>query len=307
MNAPLLPFGAGAVMASRVEDLDSLDFFPTPPWATRALFAHVLPAIGVHQVGLCAEPACGEGHMAAVIDEYQASGFPVFASDLGAYGYGKGGVNFLSADRPPLVDDVDWIFTNPPFNCAVEFVLRALQLARVGVAVLCRTAWLEGADRYARLFSAVPPAVFAPFVERVAMVKGRYDPDASTATSYAWFVWLARPNDPTATMPGTFWIPPCRKLLTRETDRARFAAWSVTPQDNDEVEQLARGLVAAGDPEQPIANVRRIETLTYRESRAISPAALNGTVRVPAWQARRRAADDLVARRLTIAALKGAA
>jgi hypothetical protein len=28
-----------------------LDFFCTPPWATRALFRHVLPALGAEAVG----------------------------------------------------------------------------------------------------------------------------------------------------------------------------------------------------------------------------------------------------------------
>jgi hypothetical protein len=31
--------------------------------------------------------------------------------------------------------------------------------------------------------------VAAPFAERVPMLKGRWDPDASSATAYAWFVW----------------------------------------------------------------------------------------------------------------------
>lgn len=31
-----------AVMAQRIEAKDSLDDFPTPPWATRALIEHVI-------------------------------------------------------------------------------------------------------------------------------------------------------------------------------------------------------------------------------------------------------------------------
>jgi hypothetical protein len=38
----LLTKGFTAVMAQRREPPDSLDYFPTPPWATRALFRHVL-------------------------------------------------------------------------------------------------------------------------------------------------------------------------------------------------------------------------------------------------------------------------
>jgi hypothetical protein len=50
--------------------------------------------------------------------------------------------------------------------------------------------WIaKGVARYERLFSDRPPTAYAPFAERVPIVRGRWDPDASTATSYAWFVW----------------------------------------------------------------------------------------------------------------------
>ena len=62
--------GFTAVMAQRREPPDALDYFPTPPWATRALFRHVLPALGIEAIGRVWEPACGEGHMAAVIAEF---------------------------------------------------------------------------------------------------------------------------------------------------------------------------------------------------------------------------------------------
>ena len=62
--------GFTAVMAQRREPPDALDYFPTPPWATRALFRHVLPVLGVEAIGRVWEPACGEGHMAAVIAEF---------------------------------------------------------------------------------------------------------------------------------------------------------------------------------------------------------------------------------------------
>jgi hypothetical protein len=52
------------------------------PWATRALFRHVLPAIGVDAIGSVWEPACGEGHMAAVVAEFVArlSRLPIFTT-----------------------------------------------------------------------------------------------------------------------------------------------------------------------------------------------------------------------------------
>ena len=63
--------------------------------------------------------------------------------------------------------------------------------------MLVRAQWVEGVERYEKLFRDQPPAVYAPFVERVPMVKGRWDPDASTATSYAWFVWRQSHDQPT--------------------------------------------------------------------------------------------------------------
>jgi hypothetical protein len=72
-------------------------YFPTPPWATRALFQHVLPELKVGEVGDIWEPACGEGHMAAIIAEFAA---PVAASDVFAYGYGLTPLDFLT-DPPP--------------------------------------------------------------------------------------------------------------------------------------------------------------------------------------------------------------
>ena len=56
-----------AVMAQRTEAKDSLDDFPTPPWATRALIEHVVGAGGELRQQSCLEPACGAGHMVKVL------------------------------------------------------------------------------------------------------------------------------------------------------------------------------------------------------------------------------------------------
>jgi hypothetical protein len=74
---------------------------------------------------------------------------------------------------------------------------------------------LESVGRYRRLFEPHPPAIVAPFVERVALVQGRLDPTATTATSYAWFVWA-----PKFTSARLRWIPPCRSTLERDEDYA---------------------------------------------------------------------------------------
>ncbi|MDX8526706.1 SAM-dependent methyltransferase [Mesorhizobium sp. MSK_1335] len=133
------------------------------------------------------------------------------ASDIYPYGYASEG-DFLKI--PLGVASFDWVITNPPFNLAEEFVARALSVARRGVAILARTVFMESVGRYERLFQPTPPAIFAQFVERVPMVKGRLDPKASTATGYAWFVWLTEGTSNTRAM----WIPPCRKKLETKLD-----------------------------------------------------------------------------------------
>jgi hypothetical protein len=202
-----------AVMAQRAEAKDSPDDFPTPPWATRGLLEHVLDKerLSSHT---CLEPACGAGHMAKVLKEYFSE---VKSSD--AYHYGYGTVrDFLT--YPYEMNAVDWVITNPPFRLAEVFVLRALHVARLGVAILARTVFLESSGRYREIFEETPPTIFAQFVERVPMVKGRLDRNATTATGYAWFVW----DKQTRVAPRLAWIPPCRKELEKYDDYASSAS-----------------------------------------------------------------------------------
>lgn len=212
MTQPSFAFSP-AVAAQRSEPHDSLDFFPTPPWATRAFVKFVaLPVLGVRDDDIILEPACGEGHMAEPLRE----AFPAtIASDIHPYGYGEVW-DFLEVG--PNRGATDWTFTNPPFNRAVEFARAALSLARCGVALLVRTQWLHSGERD-DLFRDHPPFVIAYYVERVPMHRGEWKPKGSTATDYCWVCWKhgAEPRPP-------LWIPPGqRKALTRPDDAARFA------------------------------------------------------------------------------------
>jgi hypothetical protein len=188
--------------------------------------------------------------MAAVITEF-ARGL-VTASDIFQYGYGTPH-DFLH-DEP--LTKPDWIVTNPPFSIACEFTLRALDLASEGFAMLVRMQWIEGVGRYEKLFRDRPPTIYAPFVERVPMVKGRWDPDASTATSYAWFVWRKGASG----SPRIFWIPPgCRTALTHADDRLRFAAWTLAPADAPLFSPRPLSIESATPKESDCAGVRKIQ------------------------------------------------
>jgi hypothetical protein len=194
-------------MAQRIEPKDSLDDFPTPPWATRALLEHVIPDCGPFDRQSCLEPACGAGHMVRPLREYFGD---VHASDIHPYGFGIV-ADFLAS--PLEANSADWVITNPPFRLAANFVERSLIVARSGIAMLTRTVFIESVGRY-QLFEKNPPSRFAQFVERVPMLRGRLERNASTATAYAWLVWLKDSSTP----PRLMWVPPCRRQLERYSD-----------------------------------------------------------------------------------------
>jgi hypothetical protein len=212
MEIDMKPTDNYAVSARRLSPTGEHDDFPTPPWATRALIEHVIGKDWV-QFRVCWEPAANRGYMSRALQEYFEY---VLESDV--VDYGRGGVfDFLSAETTVSDPAVNWIITNPPFNKAQQFIEKAQSIATEGVAMLVRTSFLEGIMRYQTMFMHNPPDIVAQFSERVPMVKGRYDPKASTATSYAWLVWYAGPkeaNKKTILM----WIPPCKRELMREGD-----------------------------------------------------------------------------------------
>lgn len=222
--------GGRAVMEQRLDPVDALDDFPTPPWGTRAFCRHILKIERRSPLSVW-EPACGRRIMADVLAE---SFGRVWATDVHDYWraeaepgrspYPPDAVGSFTGEGPdvlgPGVDGFDWIITNPPFNAALDFARRALPIARRGVALLVRSSWLEGKDRYRGLFAAAPPSVVAIYSERLSMRRGRYDPKLSAATSYSWVVWRKRSLGETSFQ----WIPPGAKAaLTSADDSGRFA------------------------------------------------------------------------------------
>lgn len=238
---------SSAVMQQRKEARDSLDFFPTPPWATRALLDRLeregydvsLPHANVW------DPACGAGDMQRVLAERCGKALASDVHDYGDEWRGAGGLYavcdyLIPAARPDWLQRtrIDWVITNPPFRLAQEFIGQALSEARTGVAMLVRTAFLEGQDRYRKLFEYTPPWLILQFTERVVMAGGRLrDPDVpyldpatgtvkrpSSATAYCWLVWRCDGRHRFETRFG--WIDPdARARLTRPGDYPALPAW----------------------------------------------------------------------------------
>ncbi len=204
---------SSAVMQQRTEAHDSLDDFPTPPWATRALCEWL--SDDNNEIGLqlyvdemtCREPAANRGHMVRPLQEYFKT---VEAADVHDYGAGYPVKDYLWGMDPDLVD---FTITNPPFRLAQQFIARASATSEIGFAVIVRSAFLEGVGRYNELFSKNPPSYVLQFSERVVMHKGKLSPKGSTATAYCWLVWVE--GEPRTRFD---WIAPCRKLLERDSD-----------------------------------------------------------------------------------------
>lgn len=202
---------SSAVMQQRREPHDSLDDFPTPPWATRALCEWLrrnwADEVDDWAAFTCREPAANRGHMVRPLAEYFGT---VEASDVHDYGAGFPVADYLWGPPPPLVD---WTITNPPFKLAEQFIARAAETSIYGLAVIVRTAFLEGQARHENLFSKNPPSHVLQFTERVVMHKGRLAPEGSTATAYCWLVWIDGEDETRF-----HWIAPCRRQLERPSD-----------------------------------------------------------------------------------------
>jgi len=199
---------SAAVVQQRTMPHDSLDFFPTPPWATRALFfALKLNSFKFDNKSVW-EPGCGRGDMSRVLHDYFDE---VYSSDIHDYGYGDvQDFLFNGVDYDPTC-----IVANPPFNLAQAFIFKALERASDMVAIFARSALAEGKTRYLELYNPIPPALILQFTQRVSCVPGRLDPKASLPTAYSWYIW--RKGNLTSKTQFA-WIPPCRKNLEMPGD-----------------------------------------------------------------------------------------
>ena len=191
---------------------DDLDYYPTPPWASRALFEHYFRSRGIDTGKMtCWEPAVGQGHMLEVLRGHFGL---VLASDIRRYpGMEDADMHvfdFLACDQlgPPF--SPHWIITNPPFQKVSEFSNTALDIARQGTAMLARLSFVETRFRYENLFRDRPPTRILVFSERVGFVRGRVDSRASGATAHAWFVWDRNEMD-AGYVTAVTWIPPGTK------------------------------------------------------------------------------------------------
>jgi hypothetical protein len=117
--------------ASHIWERAENDWYVESPWCAERLFE------AETFTGTVWDPACGGGN---IPEAARRAGYRVHATDIVDRGYGGGYcLDFFKSDARH-----DAIVTNPPFNIASKFVLRALELASK-VAIIFPTARLNAA------------------------------------------------------------------------------------------------------------------------------------------------------------------
>ena len=158
------------------------DFYSTNPAAIDALFEVESFTTNIF------EPAAGNGHLSERLKEHHCN---VYSSDLIQRDYHLDRVeDFLTIKKMPL-EDMD-VVTNPPYNLAMEFVYKALELLPEGYkcAMFLKLQFLETQKRR-KLFDIYPPKHIYVFSKRMGCLKGaKLDDEIKPgAMAFAWYVW----------------------------------------------------------------------------------------------------------------------
>lgn len=160
------------------------------------------------------ECACGEGHLAKVFQDFNKL---ARATDLIDRNSGAGVHDFLKTTLPvkyltyilesislesldlglPLnggFKEVVWsgdIVTNPPYNLAEEFLLKAMDLLQDDryYCAFLKLTWLEGKKRR-KIFEKYPPKFVLVYSERQLCARnGEFSKYSSKAIAYCWDIW----------------------------------------------------------------------------------------------------------------------
>lgn len=144
--------------------------------------------------GKVLEPCCGPGSICREVIRLRPA-IELISSDLRdepqIFEHAHRGVDFLEdgGQADDLIGDgVDFVIMNPPFKRALDFVLKAIRIARHGVYVFLRTDWLEAEARWDDLWSLGFLRRVWVYVKRVqCFPEGRIDLDESGKMCFAWY------------------------------------------------------------------------------------------------------------------------
>lgn len=159
-------------------DRSKTDFYPTPADVTYSL----IKFLGLKPGTVVWEPACGEGHMTEAL---KSCGLTVHSSELHDFGYGSCGVDFLKA---PILNDIDWIITNPPFKLSEQFIKRCHEHGKQ-FALLLKSQYFHAARRLP-IFNVMTPSHVLPLTWRPDFLFGHGG--GSPTMEVIWCVWNKR-------------------------------------------------------------------------------------------------------------------
>lgn len=176
------------------EEREATDFYSTDPDCVKDL-------LKLEQFeNKILEPCCGSGNISKVLEE---AGHEVISTDLYDHGYGTSGIDLFT------YKDIDCsIITNPPFGIVTEFIEHMLDNLKSGhkMALFLKLQFLEGQDRYKKVFSRKQLKTVYLYTKRVACYKNnemyqrnedgtfKLDKDGNkmkipSAVAYAWYIF----------------------------------------------------------------------------------------------------------------------
>jgi len=142
--------------------LNDSDYYPTPIWCCENL------EFPFEKFETAHEPCRGDGRIVSFLEE---KGLQVTSTEI------TEGQDFFDWD-----EDVDLIFTNPPFSLAQEFIEHSIERAQC-VVMLLRINFLGSKKRYDFWQKNSPDAMY------VLSKRPSFTGKGTDATEYAWFVW----------------------------------------------------------------------------------------------------------------------
>ncbi len=178
------------------KEREALDYYATPP-------KEVTNILNVLKLDLenktILDPGCGGGHLIEGVLNY-TNNIKIIGTDIKErtnpfnskhndviYKYGKE-YDYLSEEYP--IKNVDYIIMNPPYSVIIPFTLHSLDIANKGVLMLARLQFLEGKERYEKIFQSYPPSDIYVYVDRIACYRnGDFSINPSSVQAYAWFYW----------------------------------------------------------------------------------------------------------------------
>lgn len=156
------------------------DQYFTPAWMTLALLRRPFLNFGAHTEIL--EPCNGDGAISRILKE--RPGVHVLTNDLHLPADYRLDATLPSSWEVLGESEPDFVVGNPPFDAAYDIIRNAVEVARVGVAMILRLSWAEPTIERSEWLAANPYTLIT--MPRHKWRKDRKGTDSVTA---AWFLW----------------------------------------------------------------------------------------------------------------------